>query len=283
MGLSGSKKKTTTTPVYDKQLTGAANTVSKAYNQQAPYIGKATQAINSLIPSLTDSARQGIGVSNAAAQYNTDVLDGRYLGEDNPYLQQMIDQTGNDVRNQYEASLGTRGLTGGSSYADIISRNLANNATNLRYNDYDLERGRMAAAAGQAPGMASSSLGNLAGAAQAQTLPISAASGYGSTIGGLLGSYTNSTEKNSGGLFNSLLGAAGLGLQGYKILSDRRAKTDIHRVGRTDGGLPVYTFRYKHGGPVHMGVMAQDVAEAQPEALGGMIGGFHTVDYGAVR
>ena len=59
-----------------------------------------------------------------------------------------------------------------------------------------------------------------------------------------------------GGLFG--LASAGVGM-----FSDRRLKTDIQRVGRTDAGTPIYTYRYAWGGPVQMGVMAQDVPEAR--------------------
>jgi hypothetical protein len=64
------------------------------------------------------------------------------------------------------------------------------------------------------------------------------------------------------------------------LASDRRLKTDIKRVGRTDDGLPIYTFRYKSGGPVQMGVMAQDVAAVRPEAVGMLPDGHLGVDYG---
>ena len=66
--------------------------------------------------------------------------------------------------------------------------------------------------------------------------------------------------------------------------SDIRLKEDIRRVGQTDGGLPIYTFRYKGEPKVHMGVMAQDVAKSQPEALGPLIDGeYMSVYYGEVR
>ena len=65
-----------------------------------------------------------------------------------------------------------------------------------------------------------------------------------------------------GGLFGSVLGAAGQA-GGFGVLfSDRRLKTDIRRVGQTDEGTPIYTYRYVWGGPVQMGVMAQDVPDA---------------------
>lgn len=61
--------------------------------------------------------------------------------------------------------------------------------------------------------------------------------------------------------------------------SDRRLKTDIRRVGATDGGLPIYAYRYKAGGPATMGVMAQDVAKVNPDAVEHIGGGFLGVDY----
>lgn len=76
-----------------------------------------------------------------------------------------------------------------------------------------------------------------------------------------------------GGLF-------GLGgkLLGGGIFSDRRLKHDIKRVGTTDGGTPVYTFKYKGSDVVHMGVMAQDVPEAQIKDTTGYL----RVDYARV-
>jgi hypothetical protein len=64
-------------------------------------------------------------------------------------------------------------------------------------------------------------------------------------------------------------------------LSDRRAKEDITQVGTLDNGLPVYTFKYKGGDTMHMGVMAQDVEKVNPDAVL-EIGGIKHVNYGAL-
>lgn len=89
-------------------------------------------------------------------------------------------------------------------------------------------------------------------------------------LGGALGSAA--ILAGSGG---TAAPAAGL------LMSDIRVKTDIRRVGKTDGGLPVYTFRYKAGGPVQMGVMAQEVEKVNPAAVH-EIGGVKHVDYAEV-
>lgn len=81
----------------------------------------------------------------------------------------------------------------------------------------------------------------------------------------------NSANNAIGGLF-------GLGMKMLPF-SDRRLKTDVKRVGRTDAGVPIYTYRYVWGGPVHMGVMAQDV----PEAAHMHESGYMMVDYGEVE
>jgi hypothetical protein len=59
-------------------------------------------------------------------------------------------------------------------------------------------------------------------------------------------------------------------------------KTDIARIGTLDDGLGVYNYRCKWGGPVQTGVMADEVAALRPWALGPIVGGFATVDYGAL-
>lgn len=66
---------------------------------------------------------------------------------------------------------------------------------------------------------------------------------------------TSQANAMNGGLFG-LLGT------GLSLFSDRRLKTDIRRVGQTDSGTPLYAYRYIWGGPVQIGVMAQDVPEA---------------------
>lgn len=80
---------------------------------------------------------------------------------------------------------------------------------------------------------------------------------------------------------NKLGGLFGIGssIAGAIPWSDERLKTDIKRVGQTDAGTPIFTYRYKWGGPIHMGVMAQDV----PDAAVMTDSGYMRVDYSEVR
>lgn len=80
-------------------------------------------------------------------------------------------------------------------------------------------------------------------------------------------------------LFNNI----GSGIGSLFALSDRDAKTDIEKVGKTDDGQNVYAYRYKHegkGGPVHLGLMAQEVEKKRPEAVMKGADGLRRVNYG---
>lgn len=145
----------------------------------------------------------------------------------------------------------------------------------------------------QAPLQAYGALGSLLNPSLIDTLSGQTINSNGSSS--MTGSGTE-TQKSSGGLLGSLGGLLSLGsmlipgggavtggLKAAAKLSDRRAKTDIRRVGMTDGGLPIFTYRYKGDDTPQMGVMAQDVEMIQPHALGPVIGGFKTVLYGEVR
>lgn len=67
------------------------------------------------------------------------------------------------------------------------------------------------------------------------------------------------------------------------LFSDERLKHDAKRVGYTDDGLPIYTFKYNNDNKTHMGVMAQDVEKKHPDAVGLAPAGdghlYKTVDY----
>jgi hypothetical protein len=84
-------------------------------------------------------------------------------------------------------------------------------------------------------------------------------------------------EKKKPGM-GGFLGQAAAGF----AKSDERLKTDITPVGKNPDGLTVYQYRYKGEPGVFIGVMAQEVAERKPEALGPIVDGYMTVDYGKV-
>ncbi len=91
---------------------------------------------------------------------------------------------------------------------------------------------------------------------------------FSNTLGNVLGAGTGLLG------LNAMTGAAGGGFGSTMLgslfaLSDRRLKKDIEKIGVSDSGFPLYTFRYKDEGPMsmHIGVMAQDVEKRRPDAI----------------
>ncbi len=52
------------------------------------------------------------------------------------------------------------------------------------------------------------------------------------------------------------------------FFSDRRLKHDVERIGQTDDGLPIYSYKYNGDDKTQIGLMAQDVERVKPEAVG---------------
>ena len=63
-------------------------------------------------------------------------------------------------------------------------------------------------------------------------------------------------------------------------ISTVRVKEDIARVGQTASGLPLYRFRYIGRAETYVGVLAEDVAEREPDAIVHGDDGYLRVDYG---
>lgn len=89
----------------------------------------------------------------------------------------------------------------------------------------------------------------------------------------------DSSVSTEGGLFDAVGKVAGL------FASDRRLKKDIVKIGQLENGLNVYQFTYIDGVGPCIGVMADEVKNIQPEALGPTIPGtdYMTVNYGLIQ
>ncbi len=81
---------------------------------------------------------------------------------------------------------------------------------------------------------------------------------------------------------NNLFGLGGQ-LGAAAIMSDRRVKRDIVRVGSTSSGIPTYTFRYNNDdAQTYFGVMADEVAHIPGAVIRGH-DGYDRVDYSRVK
>lgn len=154
------------------------------------------------------------------------------------------------------AEQGSRGITGNAAAGGLLrsgstSKALANFGQNLQ-NQY--------------AGSYMDQLGKLAG------IGLNA----GNVLAGA-GQTSTQKSKSKNGL-GGLIGTLGAGV----AASDRRLKKDIRKLYQLPNGLNVYSYKYINDKGPYIGVMADEVEKIQPEALGPVIGGYMTVDYGKI-
>lgn len=83
-----------------------------------------------------------------------------------------------------------------------------------------------------------------------------------------------------GGSWISGAGSLASTLGPMMMFSDERLKDDITPVGKLNDGQNVYSYRMKGEATPRIGLMAQEVARARPEAVARHPSGFLMVDYG---
>jgi hypothetical protein len=63
------------------------------------------------------------------------------------------------------------------------------------------------------------------------------------------------------------------------VSSDIRQKRDIEQLGRSADGIGIYRYKYLWSDTSYVGVMAQEVATVEPEAISSGADGYLRVDY----
>lgn len=226
------------------------------------------QQLNDLATSMYGGAYQQDQANALAAN---EALSGAQMGAQNTLLGARENAVGN-AQNLMGSNLGLQNALAGvggqvqnQAQQQIgANQNMWNYYQQLPYNQLQQYEGEIGALQ---PGMSSSNpyfnnpLGNALGTGMAG-----------------LGIYN---AGSTAGLWGSGKGAASGA--GAAAASDRRLKTDVTRIGSTDEGLPLYSFRY-HGDPVfRIGPMADEVREKQPEAVFRAPDGYDRVYYGMLR
>lgn len=200
------------------------------------------------------------------------------------YMPQV--QTGNNATNFLAGLLGVPGGdSSGATAAFGDYKDQAGYAPALR----DLQKGVVGGAA--ARGLLNSGASQKAllktGAELDQSMfnnflqQLSGLSGLGLQAGNLVtgaGQRSTATDgsPSTAGVIGGLVGRIG------SIFSDRRLKRDINLLSVLPDGLGVYSFRMIDDPEIRLGVMADEVADLRPHALGPVVGGFRTVNYSAL-
>ena len=95
-------------------------------------------------------ATQGSPLMAAGQGLLQNTMQGQFLGQGNPYLQGIINDTTRDVTGQVQKSIGMNSF-GGSVNQEMLTKNLAQAQNALRYQNYGDERSRQMQALGMAP------------------------------------------------------------------------------------------------------------------------------------
>jgi hypothetical protein len=248
-----------------------------------------TPGIGDQIQALKDNITQGVNGSFAAAGrdfsgYNQKALASGLASGLAPVLTAQFNENRNAqqgaAKSIYDAGNTTAGLQAGLTQQDLVNRGQGVTAAGAATDAANTGANAALAAEAQRRGIPVQALGLLAQIG----IPIA---GLGSQNNG----SSTTTNQMSGvqqfmGITSGLAslfgggGAGGASTAGnmIKFISDRNAKEDIAEVGRLNDGTPVYRYRYKGQPGFQIGLMAQDVEQYAPEAVG-MIGKYKAVDY----
>src|ERR1043166_3207465 len=309
---------TTTTTQVSNPWSGQQPFLLKGYNQAATnlanppqyYPGQAVapfnQTQNQALGAQTLRAQQGSPVVAAADAQQQATLNGQYLDTGNPADSAVFRNIASQVLPAVAGQFNGAGRYGSGLMASADTTALTNAYAPYAFSNYQNERGLQQQAARLAPTLANqdyTDIGALSAAgsteqqqqqqqinaamqqwAYNQNLPNQQLATYDQAIAGAPGGTTTSQVPyyNPSPLSQVLGGlTAGAGL--FSMFSDERLKTDIKRVGKTDKGLPIYTYRYKGelgnlDPGFHLGVMAQEAEKKFPKAVS-EFGGYKVVDY----
>lgn len=212
------------------------------------------------------------GITGAQGLVNSNLSGANLNG--NPYLEGIISKSNRDITDGVNGQFSLAGRYGSGSHAGILTDKLAENENALRYGNYATERGYQQSAIGDAQNLMGGATGLLNNAAQLPWIGVQAQNGGTNSLSNGYGTTTSKT-KDPMGTLTSLAGAAATA-----YASDERVKDVREQVGTTPQGLPLYRYTYKGDNTPQVGVMAQDVAQVKPDALGPTgPGGMMSVDY----
>lgn len=187
----------------------------------------------------------------------------------------------NQSRQRAETDAINRGIRPGSAAYDTLMRDVAQQE-NDAYNQLALtSRGQAMSERAQRAGEITGFLGmgqpGAAPVAPQYSTSLPTVDNAGLQMQGYQNELAAWQQKNQS--INQALGGM-FGIAGNFIkYSDRRLKTGVKKVGKTDDGQNIYSYRYKNGGGMHLGLMAQEVEKKKPEAVSKDTLGFRLVNY----
>jgi len=252
--FGGSKSKQQSTSQQSSQSQSTSNSLS--FNQAYPW---AQQTYGGM-------AQNGANASNAL----TSLLG---IGGNADAQKAAFDNYKNSAGYQFQLQQGMDAINGNAAAKGMLSsgataKALAGYGQNLAstyYNNY-LDRLLGVGNQGLQAGGLVTGAGNVS---QSNSQSTSSSTGTSNSTG------TSKSKPGIGGFIGQV--ASGV------AASDRRLKTNIVKISAFDNGLNIYQYDYINGEGPYIGVMADEVAEIVPEALGPVIDNYMTVDYSKLK
>jgi hypothetical protein len=292
-------------------LLSNANAGNPFASQISNLAGDVLQGVDSQSGTVTDAyTRLQDQIGGIAAGDNLDV-------NENPYLQQMLQQVGDNISGRINSQFAGAGrdLSGMNQLA--VARGVSEGTLPTLFNQYNLERQNQSNAANQlfgagtgtattVQGLDTSALQSripgveVANAAmdaqnwgpntilaleqQMKQLPLEDLGRLEALLGPIAQLGQQQTQQSTDKGTSTGIGISNLfgGLGSLLTGSDERIKEDEEQVGALADGTPIYRYRYSEdpSGKMHIGVMAQDIEQDHPDAVA-EIGGIKMVEYGA--
>ena len=280
-----------------KDVIGSAGDMYASGGMQVdPYTGQRVAALDpNTIAGMQNLARPSQATGMAMGAFG-DALSG---GQGNPAFDQMRATTIADTKAALGSTLAGGGLNTGLG-AGMFGRGMADAIGGLDYGAYENMQNRRMQALGMAPQMQqmgiTDAMGQLqaGGIQQGQSQDVINAQmqqyyeGQGSEYDSLakyanlsammggMGGKTSGSETTPWSIGD--VGNVASGIGSLFMMSDRRLKENIRKVGTSARGNNIYTYNYVGGDVRHTGPMADEV----PDAVVGTINGYSVVDYGKV-
>lgn len=283
MGLSKSKTKTTNTPWGPAQpyiLKGLEQT-SKVFDSQQPELEGYAKMQRDSYGRLAPGAEAGIAGAQGLVNAN---INGDYLNG-NPYTDAILAKTRADTTNAVNGQFESSGRYGSGMHAGILAKAIADSENQLRYGNYATERNNQNNAVGQASGLMAGSQSLLNNAAELPWLGVGALNGNVRQASNGYGTQTGTQSQSPGAVLGGIIGSGLSGWASGGFKSDPRVKTNVVLVSTDPDGLNWYDFDYRQDMGLELpterqrGVMAPQVAELRPWALGAVEDGYMTVHY----
>jgi len=190
MGLSKSKQKTSSTETLGPS----------AYSQ--PYIDSAASTLRPAYDQGQELLKRYLPQAERAVEFYGDTMDGKFLGEGNPYLEDTLSDINQSTADGVNSQFSGAGRYGSGMHAKVLADRIGQNENNLRFGNYATERGMQNDAALRQAALIQSTAG----------LPMNLSGQYADQINALLGRYgtsnSSSTTQSRPSLLSLLAGGA---------------------------------------------------------------------------